>query len=335
MKLVLSKSDLERDPNLFDWACANVRAPGSEIVVEPGSVAVTRGTWAFPEHGYLTVASDVTLRMTGAELRLSADAVRTTNSQLRPERDLNVLWLGAGALVVGGRFDGRFADHPGWNVSGLRFYGRYHIEGAEIIGLSGNRSVKESFAISSEGATGGSVVRNVRVHSCNESADAYVSGIYVGGTTDNGSDSLVENCSVNLGWHGQFAYSSTYATRFRNCYGKAARYWYTDTGPGRAVIENGSGELSYAIVSSVCTDNQRREIRVIGGEYQCPLGRAIEWHDMGGEHQGGFVIFRDVKADVRWNVASVAKRGTLLFHGGTIQFRESHVAPGSPEPIYI
>jgi hypothetical protein len=338
VKLTITAEDVAAIPGVFDWALRSLRAPGDEIIVAEGVTVTTRGNWAFGDHGNIQLASGVSLIIQPAAcVRLAEDAERvdSTNKVERESRDLNLLWIGDGCTIRGGRFDANGQAHPGWSCGGIRAHGGYRIEDTEIVGLSGDRARQESFAISSIGATGGSSVRRVRVKDClTADASTYVAGIYLGATADNGIESVVEDCRVDLGEHGQFAYSSSYATRFNRCHGDAMRVWYTDTGPGIATLENCTGMGFWSVVGSVATDDQRREVTVRGGAFVSPKGRAVEWWDRGG-HNEGFVTFNDASVDTDFGVASDAQSGSLVFVGKHYRFRKNYVTPGSPRPVMI
>lgn len=325
-------------PTRFDDACRVART-GDVIELQPGGVYETAGCWAFPD--FVSLGSGVKLVATGATVRLTGPQ-RTAHGVERPDHDLAVLWCGPGVEIVGGTFDGDWKMQGGWFPSGIRFFGRFSISGARITGLSGSRqSVTpsgsvEAFAISSEGDTGGSVVEAVTVDGCRDDADSYVSGIYVGATVQTDDESVVTNCTVDLGEHGQFAYSSNQPTRFIGCTGMAARFFYNDTGPTRGTkIVNCSGSGSYAAFSLVAKPGAtHRDVFVRGGRFDFP--RAVEWWDQSGGQMTGGVVCQDVDFRCDFRAAVSAPRGVLAFAG--CRFPESAtlaVQGTSPQPLTV
>lgn len=338
MEIRLTARELGTSPLAYDRACMVARNRGDRIVVEKNAQPATRGTWAFAEHGYRSVAVGVGLTFEeGAFLHMSPDAVRKINGVDHPDKSLNLIYAGGDNVFEGVSLDGHGDQFPGWSVLGIRFFGRRIHRGGSIRGLSGHRSGAESFAVSAEGATGGSVTGNVQVVDClTEDATTYVAGIYDGATADNGLTSIVENCHVELGPFGQFAYSSSFRTVFRNCYGSAMRVWYTDWMDGIAVMENCRGQASYSVVGSIAQHaEQARDIRVVGGSYSAPEGRLIElWDKEGqdkrrGSHRGG-ISFSGVKATTKWRAAIDARSGYITLADCDIQSSDGDwFAPGS------
>lgn len=348
MKIIIG----EKEANQFDWALRMARSPGDEIVVEAGATVFTQGSWAFPEFQWIGLAPGVRLSLgKGSTVLLAANAVRTTDGLIRPNRDLNILWIGADAEIVGeGTLDANYEAHPGWNCGGIRAFGKCQLSGLTIIGLSGDRQVKESFAFSAEGATGGTHIVNVKVNRCSIGPGSYVSGIYVGATIDNGIRSIVELCEVDLGEHGHFAYSSTFITFFLNCVGKSMRFWYTDTGDGIAVIEQCSGGASYSVIGSVATESQvsrphTRSVVVEDSEFT-QIGkeaRWIEWWNKGGVQLGGVVIKSCTFNGFTHRAAIVGTTGSVVLietewnpvDGGVTEYPKDAIEQGSFAPIEI
>lgn len=334
MTVTITEDDIKRDKHFLDKVLKMARSPGDRIVLSPGLVTYTRGSWAFPEFGWIGLASGVDLLGSGSQVVLSPEAIKETNGKVRPSKDINVLWAGVDTEVTNVRFDCNGASHPGWNCGGLRFHGKFAVRGCDITGLSGTLDQQEVFAISAQGETGGSNVASVRVFDCLVDRPAsYISGIYIG-ASEPGEDNLVSDCDVNLGANGWFAYSSTNRTLFHRCAGRAQRWWHTDTGNGAADIRECSGETTYAVISSVCTGgNPDRRIRVYDSKFNGGDGRFVEWWDKDGS-QDGFVLFQNCGLSARYDVASDAKRGALVFTGCKLEHRQSHFVPGSPQPIY-
>lgn len=319
MKIALGPDELLRNPGLFDWSLRNARSPGDEIVVLPGAVALTRGSWAFEAFQWIGLAAGVKLVISrDAVVRLAPDAERMTGGELRPSRDLNVLWIGPDATVTGGGIiDGNFAAHPGWSCGGIRAFGRCSISDLSIVGLSGSRASQESFAFSATGATGGTTIRGVSVSHCKvDDADSYVSGIYVGATDDNGVESTVEDCAVRLGERGQFAFSSTFRTHFDRCHGEAMRFWYTDTGPGIAIITNSIGRVSYSVVGSVALEKVDRRVVVHDSAFEATGtdgARWVEWWNKGGAGIGAVVVISCQFKRFKWRAATIGDTGAVAF----------------------
>lgn len=342
MKIILS----EKDADQFDWALRTARSAGDEIVVEAGLTVLTRGSWAFPEFNWIGLAPGVRLSLgKGSRVLLSAHAERTTDGLIRPSRDLNILWIGHEAEIVGeGTLDANHEAHPGWNCGGIRAFGACHLEDLSIVGLSGDRLVKESFAFSAEGATGGTHILRVKVNRCQVDLGSYVSGIYVGATLNNGLTSRVEECVVDLGEYGHFAYSSTFHTKFGRCIGRAMRFWYTDTGDGIAVIEECSGDASYSVIGSVATEKTHTRSVVVELSNFVQLGkeaRWVEWWNKGGVQLGGVVIRACTFNGFTHRAATVGQTGAVVLidtqwnpvDGGVMEYPKDVITSGSFAPI--
>jgi len=274
MQMQLDKNDS------FDRTLA-LSTDGDTIILAPGGSYDTYGAWV-SESGNINVPSGVSIVATDATIELKAPTGIS-----RVDHDLPILRCGSEVKIQGGTWRCNYNKNPGWYCQGIRFHGRYEIRDATIVGMSGSRASKtasgavESFAISSEGATGGSVVSGVTVDQCKmDGPDDYVSGIYIGCTVPNLVESCVTDCTVNLGQWGQFAYASSESTRFVNCAGTAARFFYVDTGPSvNTKIINCRGAASYAAISLVNVPNVvvRREVVINGGTFTAP--RFVEWWD--------------------------------------------------------
>jgi hypothetical protein len=295
---------------------------------------VTDGNWAFPN--YRTLATGVTLDMTGATLMFSQTPVTTTNGTPRPSKDLNILWGGGDNTIIGGTFDA--TPPPGWCGGGLRFSGKYRVSGTTIIGLKGSwETLVEVFAISSEGATDGSKVDTCVVRDV--APNAYVSGIYLGGTVqpEQGTDgSRVVACTVDLGAKNQHAYAATYKTTLVQCSGTGGRYGlYADTGDMTALAKNCDLSGTYAAVSSVGTARVTRRIML----EECALRgeRGVEWFDktVGGVMDGGVVVLR-CKLDAHYTMAVAGKQGSIFMAQTTLAKPLNVVlSTGSFNPVVI
>lgn len=240
----------EGQPSGLDDAFRAAR-PGDIIELGDG-IHPTSGNWGFGgDRQWCQMSPGVTLLGAGSArtiVRLAPNATRTSEGRVRADRDLNLLWAGAGCRVVGVTFDGNekaFAagpDGPAWHVSGLRFHGHFELGDVVVTGLRGSwqdattvTGSIESFAVSSTGDTGGSVLEGVRIRDVAPSA--YVSGIFLGATVPPRAGSLVHNCMVDLGSDNQFEFSANFDTTFSCCEGHGARAgFYNDTGPTRGIV---------------------------------------------------------------------------------------------------
>jgi hypothetical protein len=259
----------------------------------------------------------VTIRAGTARIKLMPPPAGT----YRPDWDLPILRCGFGCAIEGGIWDCNHAGCEGWFTQGIRFHGKFEIRHATIIGMRGAKEsgtpagAVESFAISSEGDTGGSFVGDCVVTDCKcDSPFDYVSGIFIGATVETDQESTVQGCRVDLGVHGQFAYSSNQPTLFEDCEGEAARFWYNDTGPTRGCrIINCHGTGHYAVISCVATPGgELREVKVNRGKF---FGeRAVEWWDQSSGQIEGGVHSSDVDySTCRYHLSSAGDRGALVF----------------------
>jgi hypothetical protein len=311
---------------------------GDVVVLEPGEYE-THGPWA-SSNGNINVASGVTIKAGSATILLVAPSGIT-----RIDHDLPILRCGADVVIEGGTWDCNHMGNPGWFCQGIRFHGRFRLICATVIGMSGSRAsgtpsgAVESFAVSSEGDTGGSMVERVTVKSCKSNdPDDYVSGIFLGTTGDveGAEESIVRDCRVNLGAYGQFAYSSNGPTRFEGCTGTASRFWYNDTGDtfGARIISC-SGVGNYAAISCVSTPGGTvRQVHVQGGQFRFPRG--VEWWDQSNEEAiNGEVVALDVDFRCAHPASTAARTGSVTFarcmfpHGA-----QSSVAAGSILPVF-
>ena len=336
MIVTLTPSDTEKDPYILDKVLRTVRSRGDIIQLEDGVTALTRGNWAFPEFGWISLASGVSLR--GGAVKLAPDATRETNGKVRPAKDLNILWCGEEGEIKGTTFD--CTAPTGWNGGGLRFHGRFTVEDCDITGLSGTLDVQESFAISAQGKTAGTVVKRVKVYDC-YTADpkSYVSGVYIG-ATDGGGGNTVQDCDVDLGPNGWFCYSSTKHTIFLGCTGISKRFWYTDTDDGEALLTHCRGTVHYAAVSSVVVkDSPIRRVMAQDCEFNgSGSARAAEWWNKGAEVTGNLVFRSCQFTDFAYSAAIVAKQGSVVFVDCEFPSEETpkeSPGDGSFEPIFL
>lgn len=322
MNILLTKYDLQDDPNRIDWALRTARTPGDQIEIETGAIAETLGAWAFEDLGHVSLAPKVTLVIQeGATLRLSPNAKRAPDKNPPATPFMHILYMGGGSAITGnGTLDCNGAAHPGITCSGPRALGRVTVHDVCIIGCSGKKSGAEAFAFSAEGDTGGTIICGVSVVKCFcDGPDDYMSGIYVGGTVDNGVESFVTNCTVDLGTHGWFAYSSTFSTTFRECSGTAQRFWYTDTGAGMATIVDCEGSASYSAIGSVAIESgESRRVVVVSGSSFKAIGdgaRGVEWWNKGENavNQGGVTFVFCTLEGFRWRAAVAATTGAITF----------------------
>ena len=355
---------------VFDEALAGAVA-GDEIVLLPGAVYATRGAWSAKPPAYLNVPAGVTIRAGGATVRLVNPVRKTLGSNGvlvdRPDRDLPILWCGPEVRILGGTWDANFAAHDGWFTQGIRFFGRFEIQDARIIGMSGSKvsgthsGSVEAFAISSEGLTAGSRVERVIVERCRvNSEDDYVSGIYLGSTVpspDDAPPSRVVGCEVDFRGRGQFAYSSDEPTVFENCVGYASRFWYSDTSNTRGTrLMNCRGRGDYAAISAVAKDptgptltNDHRELVVMGGDFDFP--RAVEWWDQTTQKTmtGGVIAVdtnflcrtpwkdRSGRLQAHWRTAIASRQGIVAFAGCRFSTENDFVDPqaGASKPANL
>lgn len=325
----------------FDDALRAAKA-GDVITLEPGREYTTRGAWAFPDRGFISVPSGVTIIATGATITLK-DPVTSTHGKERPDRDLQLLWCGEEVVIEGGTWDaGGVIDNPGWFCGGLRFHGRFEIRNAKIMGLSGSRKSGtpvgevESFAISSKGQTAGSIVERVRVNLCKTGhPDDYVSGIFVGSTGKQKSSkpSIVRECHVDLGQHGQFAYACNHDTRFANCYGIASRGFYNDTGDTVAQLDGCDLIGSYAGISLVGSKTIVTERTVVAYECRVTAPRLVEWFEQD-PIMSGSVILSGGWFKGEYATAIKGSHGGIILDQVRLPTDAEHaLGPGSTPPV--
>jgi hypothetical protein len=333
--------------NTYDLdSILQVAKPGSSIKLESGQTYYTRGAWAFQGRGHISLPEGCRLDATGAIIMLR-DAVRSASTGIRQDRDLPIMWCGRDCTIEGGLWDCNAAGHQGWLTQGIRFFGKFRIHNAHIKGMRGTRTAGittvnpvESFAISSEGDTAGSMVNGCRVTCAPEDdlPDNYVSGIFMGSTSPSSTDiSIIQNSEVYLGQHGQFAFAANGSPCWiARCEGKASRGFYNDTGDTVVELEDCRLRGHYAAISVVANQPCRRFIQAS----DCELSgeRAVEWNDRDLDMTGTVVLHR-AKTSGRYRAAVLNRvgRGTIVFsrcvHEG--EPGEFFVHEGSVGPIEI
>lgn len=331
---------IESKTDSFDDALRGARS-GDVIRLQPGSTYITQGAWAFPDRGFVSVPSGVTILADGATVRLKHPVTGTLGKD-RPDRDLQLLWCGEEVIIQGGTWDACGADHIGWFCGGLRFHGRFEIRDARIMGLSGSRKSGtpvgevESFAISSKGQTAGSIVERVLVNLCKDGhPDDYVSGIFVGsnGKQKSSRPSIVRKCEVDLGEHGQFAYSCNHDTRFVGCIGKASRGFYNDWNDTVAQLDGCDLVGSYAAVSLVGSRTIPTERTLIAHECRMTGCRMVEWF----QHEApmaGSVVFAGGWFKGEFATAIAGTSGRIILDQVRLPADAKHaLEPGSTPPV--
>ena len=188
------------------------------------------------------------------------------------------------------------------------------------------------------GDTDGSIMESVTGKGV--APNAYVSGIYVGGTVEPqpGTDgSKVTLCSVDLGADNQFAYSCSYKTTFSSSQGKGGRYGlYTDTGPMIAFAIGCTFSGSYAAVSSVSGTVATRSVVL----QSCQLSgeRAVEWWDksLTGAAMAGGIAILDSTVDAKFTAAVVGQSGNIVIaRNKLVQPPQVSVPDGSRRPLLL
>lgn len=331
---------IESRTKSFDDALRSAR-DGDVITLQPGTVYTTRGAWAFPDRGFISVPSGVAIIADGATVRLK-DPVTGTFGKERPDRDLQLLWCGEEVKIQGGTWDAGCVDHPDWFCGGLRFHGRFEIRDATIIGLSGSRksgtpsAEVESFAISSKLQIAGSIVERVVVKQCKvDHPDDYVSGIFIGstGAQQSNKPSIVKGCTVDLGLHGQFAYSCNHETRFIECIGRASRGFYNDWDDTEAKLEFCDLTGSYAAISFVGSNSIFTNRTLVA--YCCTLKgqRLVEWFERDQPMIGSVTITGGV-FDGEYATAIKGRGGRIVLDDVDMPADvKHHLEPGSTPPV--
>jgi hypothetical protein len=251
---------------------------------------------------------------------------------MRPERDVQWPWLGHRAEIIGGTFDleGHIGKHQNWSLSHFRALGDVTLRSVQMRGQRGSRGLrdgqplKESFALTQE--SGGVANVNwceVKKPDVRDSADAYVSGLYV-------CDGIVANNDVNLTEHGWFAYSCWGHASFKDNYGKAQWFWYTDTNFAYADLRANRGDLAYGAVG-VRSATGRRQITGCNNHFNAP--RLVEWA-YGAED--GFVVLENTKGKWEYDACVGSDKGMIILKGGFNKPVNVHkVSPSHFDPVFI
>lgn len=204
----------------FDKALAVNREPGTEFVLIAGATYKTKGNWYYPDWCHL--GTGCKLYGNGARLVLdTANAVRSVNNVVRPDRDLNVLWTGRNVVVENLIIDGNEASlvnatdlSKTWFVTcGIRTTGKASITNVTVENIRGtyngvatlNKEI-ESFGILVTGPDGGSTITNCIVQNCPE--NSYISAIYSGHVGPNVAKNIISNCKINIGKNNWFGYGA-------------------------------------------------------------------------------------------------------------------------------
>ena len=154
----------------FDKALASNRDPGTEFILTQGTYK-TRGNWYFSDWTHL--APGCKLIGNGSTLMLDvSSSIKSVNGIVRPDRDLNVLWVGANTtvenLIIDGNESAFVNSDPSktWFVTtGLRSSGRLTASNVTVQNIRGTYAgigtlskEIESFGISVTGNDGGSLI---------------------------------------------------------------------------------------------------------------------------------------------------------------------------------
>lgn len=298
------------------------REPGTELVLEPG-VYTTQGAWRFEVGGEILpgIAPGVRLDASQATIVLR-DAVRREGNSW-----VAFPWIGHRAELRLGKVI--LEDHPGMHVSGFHALGSCRIIGGELTGLKGSHSGdKEVFAYTQVPGDGSTRIEGLKVHShVDLGTDTYVSGPYL---NDHGA--IATDCVVDMPGS-QFAYSSCLPATFRRCHGKSHRFWYTDTGDGVARLEECSGILTYAGISSVAVDQGRiRKVFATRCDWDCSGARIVELDRSPGGSQTGWVVLHECQVKAQYRVATTDPDLRAFFFGGSIEAPDEYVAAGALRP---
>jgi hypothetical protein len=286
------------------------RKAGDTIKLRPGEYT-SRGS------GASSLAPGVTLDAMGGGVINLVDPVKTD----RPWVDFP--WLGEGSKVIGGTWD--LGSHGGIAQSGFYATGSCEIVGATILGLFGRRvateahPVKEVFAFCQpRGGMRGTRIIGLRATALRPDCDDYVAGVY---TNDAGGAEVV-NCDMQLGPHGQFAYSCVHRTLFRGCVGEAARFFYTDTGGFDGDAIDCHGRAHWAGVS-FAGPGPHRQLSGLSCYIDCTGGRAVEFDSSG----PACVVLVGGKWDAEYRLATNSKNATLVISGAEVTGKDHGGSP--------
>lgn len=318
-------------------AVLELALPGTVIVLKPGT-HYTRGNWVHRGWGYgldgLTIKSIGKATAYRARIALR-DPLMEWAGVPRKDKDVSPLWLGAGCRLEHLHIDGAAEENPGLNVTGLRFAGRFEVIGCDITGLRGDYQTKvESFVISSQGDTGGSIVSEVKAFGM--VPNSYVSGIFLGGTVPTTRRSSIDKCKVDLGGGNWFAYSANYVTDIWDCHGEGAEaFFHNDTGPTvDCSIQMCHGETSQAGVRLIGVDRTIRELFVRDSSFKAPRGLVLWQH--GEERMTGTVAMTGCSFDGEYAATIIAPHARSIFTqcdfraGAEVQYRD-----GTEPPVFL
>lgn len=318
-------------PRPYELDAAFAAAASGDTIELGEGVYRTLGNFAAgPTRAHCQLASGVRLVGAGSDrstILLAPEAAEATRA-LRPDRDTNVLWAGAGTSIEGICFDANREGLEGCHVGGLRFHGSYNLEDLRIRGLRGSwdspatltREI-EVFAVSSVGDTGGSRIHRVKVEDVAPSA--YVSGIFLGSTLEPSAPSRVSDCEVRLGMGNQFGFSANRQVHFLDCRASGGRHgFYNDTGPTCGITLDGCDfEGSWAAVSVIAKapDGVRGPIHILRSNLRG--ARGLEVWDRTGQAIPADVLVDGCEVDADY-LATVSNTGAVR-----IEVRFSVIAP--------
>lgn len=220
MKIELSPSDN------IDKAFSLIREPGTEFVLKNGTYE-TMGNWYYSD--WWTVASGCKVYGNGSRIILNKNAKKDFSGVVRPDRDLNVMWVGSDVHIEDLILDGNESvfrnqdPNQSWFIAnGLRSFGKLTAVGVTVENIRGSQSPSgtlssgvESFGIVSNGSDGGSYIKNCIVQNCPDKS--YVSAFTIGHVGTNCSKSYVTDCKVNVGNNNWYGYSSNCNGEISNC----------------------------------------------------------------------------------------------------------------------
>lgn len=318
----------------FDAALEMVK-PGDVIRLQPGR-HTTRGNWAHRNYG--TTFSGIRLEGVRAEtgevpILALQDPVTSWLGVERPDRDLNILWLGNECSVSDLHLDCSCPSHPDWCVGGIRFYGKFRLADCIITSLRGTAGKFEVFGVSSWGNTGGSQVIRVAVQDVKPSS--YVSGIFLGGTVKTRETSTVQSCWVDLGSGNWFCYAANFSTVVTECSGQGAEAWFhNDFGETEnVVLRGGSGTANEAVIRLVTTQDGIRQLAAFDMKVEAPRGLVL-WQK--GGHMTGHVVIQKSLVGTKWVACCVSPECHATFIDCTLsQDSECQYRNGTEPPQFI
>jgi hypothetical protein len=221
MKIILAPTDD------FDKALASNRDPGTVFVLTQG-IYKTRGNWYFND--WLHLAPGCQLIGNGSILKLDiSSSIKSFNGVVRPDRDLNILWVGANTLVENLTLDGCESELINvdplktWFVTtGLRSFGKLTANNVTVQNIRGTYSGAgtlskqiEAFGISVTGFDGGSIIKDCIVQNCPE--NSYISAFLAGHVGSTAAKTTVSNCKINVGKTNWFGFGINSNALISNC----------------------------------------------------------------------------------------------------------------------